>query len=132
MFFKLYLVALLIFLVIDMVWLGLIAKNFYRQHISHLMKASVNWLAAGIFYPLFIIGLVLFVISPAIKNNSYWQAIVFGALFGMIAYAAYDLTNLATLKGWPVLMTIIDISWGAVLSASVSVITYLVFKTIWG
>lgn len=126
MFLKLYLIALPVFLGIDMIWLGLVAKNFYSRQIGFLMKADVNWLAAIIFYLLFIVGLVLFVIFPATEKQSWVHALLFGALFGLISYATYDLTNLATIKNWPLLVTIVDLIWGAVLAASVSIITYFI------
>jgi len=94
------------------------------------MKPDINWFAAIIFYLLFIAGLVTFVISPAIEKHSWVHALLFGALFGLITYATYDLTNLATLKNWPVLVTIVDLIWGTVLSASISVITYLIANKI--
>jgi uncharacterized membrane protein len=128
MFLKIYIIALPIFLAIDMVWLTLVAKNFYARQIGFLMKPDINWMAAIIFYLLFIGGLVIFVIMPALGKNSWIYAILLGALFGLITYATYDLTNLATIKDWPVLITIIDLIWGAVLSGSVSVITYLIVK----
>jgi uncharacterized membrane protein len=109
-----------------MVWLVLVARNFYQKHIGFLMKPDVGWVAAGIFYLLFIAGLVTFVITPAIEKHSWVHAVVFGAFFGLITYATYDLTNLATLKDWPVLVTVVDLIWGMVLSASVSVVTYLI------
>lgn len=130
MFIKLYLIALPVFFAIDMVWLGLVAKNFYRNQIGFLMTPNINWLAAIIFYLLFIVGLVLFVIIPAIEKGSWSYALLFGSLFGLIAYATYDLTNLATLKNWPILVTIVDLAWGAVLAASVSVVTYLIANKI--
>jgi uncharacterized membrane protein len=126
MFVKLYLIALPVFFAIDMVWLVLVARNFYQKHIGFLMKPDVNWVAAGIFYLLFIAGLVAFVITPAVEKHSWVHAVLFGAFFGLITYATYDLTNLATLKDWPVLVTVIDLIWGMVLSASVSVVTYLI------
>jgi uncharacterized membrane protein len=126
MFVKLYLIALPVFFAIDMVWLVLVARNFYQKHIGFLMKPDVGWVAAGIFYLLFIAGLVTFVITPAIEKHSWVHAVVFGAFFGLITYATYDLTNLATLKDWPVLVTVVDLIWGMVLSASVSVVTYLI------
>jgi uncharacterized membrane protein len=126
MFTKLYLIALIIFLAIDMFWLGLVAKNFYSGQIGSLMKSEINWPAAIIFYLLFVVGLVFFVISPAIEKGSWTYALVFGALFGLITYATYDLTNLATLKDWPLLVTIVDLAWGAVLAASVSTTTYFI------
>ena len=130
MFTKLYMIALPVFFVIDMIWLGLVAKNFYQGQIGFLMKANVNWVAAIIFYLLFIVGLVIFVISPAVENNSLKQAILYGALFGLISYATYDLTNLATLKDWPLLVTIVDLIWGTVLGSTVSLISYLIAKKI--
>jgi uncharacterized membrane protein len=126
MFIKMFFIALAVFSLIDMIWLVLVAKNFYRQQIGFLMKPDINWIAAIIFYLLFIAGLVTFVISPAVQKHSWVQALLSGALFGLITYATYDLTNLATLKDWPVLVTIVDLAWGMVLSASVSVVTYLI------
>jgi len=126
MFIKIYAVALTIFFAIDIVWLGFIATKFYRDQIGFLIKSDVNWTAAGIFYLLFILGLVLFVIYPAIEKGSWTHALLFGALFGLITYATYDLTNLATLKDWPILVTIVDLIWGSVLATSVSVATYFI------
>jgi uncharacterized membrane protein len=128
MFIKVYLIALTIFFVIDMVWLGLIAKNFYQKHIGFLMTTNVNWLAAIIFYLLFIAGLVVFVISPALKESSWIKAIELGILFGIITYATYDLTNLATLKNWPLIVTIVDLIWGMTISTIVSVISFFIAK----
>lgn len=126
MFFKLFLIALPVFFAIDIVWLAFVAKKFYNRHLDHLMRADVNWYAAGIFYMIFLCGLVIFVISPALEKRSFLHALVSGALFGLVTYATYDLTNLATLKDWPILVTIVDLIWGMVLSASVSAITYLI------
>jgi uncharacterized membrane protein len=126
MFLKLYFIALPVFFAIDMIWLGLVAKNFYAKQIGFLMKADVNWIAAIIFYLLFVVGLVLFVITPALEKHSWVNAFLFGALFGLIAYATYDLTNLATIKDWPLLVTIVDLIWGMVLAALVSVISYFI------
>ena len=126
MFIKLYAIALPVFFAIDMIWLGLVAKNFYRGQIGFLMKSDINWTAAITFYLLFIVGLVLFVIAPAIEKGSWMYAVLFGALFGFISYATYDLTNLATLKDWPLLVTIVDLAWGAILAATVSTATYFI------
>ena len=126
MFLKLYCIALPIFFAVDMVWLGVAAKNFYAKHIGFLMKANVNWAAAILFYLLFIAGLVVFVVAPAIEQGSWVRALLFGALFGLITYATYDLTNLATIKDWPLVVTVVDLVWGVALAASVSVATYLI------
>ena len=94
------------------------------------MKSDINWTAAIIFYLLFIVGLVLFVIAPALEKHSWRHALLFGALFGLVTYATYDLTNLATLKDWPVLVTLVDLTWGAALAASVSTVTYFIARKI--
>jgi uncharacterized membrane protein len=126
MFIKLYAIALPVFFAIDMVWLGLVAKGFYAKQIGSLLKSDVNWTAAILFYLLFIIGLVVFVIAPAVEKNSLVHAVLFGALFGLVCYATYDLTNLALTKDWPLFVTIVDLAWGAVLASSVSVVTYFI------
>ncbi len=123
---KLYLIALPVFFAIDMAWLGLVAKNFYRQQIGHLLKPDVNWTAAFAFYFLFLAGLVAFVIEPAVAKKSLADALVRGAFFGLVTYATYDLTNLAVAKDWPLALTIVDMAWGAALAASVAAITYAV------
>jgi len=126
MFIKLFLIAFPVFFVIDMVWLVLVAKRFYSKQIGFLMKPDITWYAAIIFYLLFIAGLVTFVITPAVEKHSWTHALLFGAFFGLITYATYDLTNLATMKNWPLLVTVVDLVWGMVVSASVSVIAYLI------
>ena len=126
MFIKLFLIALPVFFAIDMIWLVLVAKNFYQKQIGFLMKPDVNWFAAIMFYLLFIVGLIIFVITPAVEKHSWVHALLFGALFGLITYATYDLTNLATIKDWPLLVTVVDLIWGSILAASVSVITYII------
>lgn len=130
MFIKLYLIALPVFFAIDMVWLWLVAKNFYRSQIGTLMNPDINRIAAIIFYLIFIAGLVTFVIIPAIEKWSLIHTILFGALFGLVCYATYDLTNLAVAKNWPLLVTIVDLAWGAILAASVSTITYVIASKI--
>lgn len=124
MLLKLYLIALPLFFAIDMVWLGVVAKNFYARQIGFLMKGNFNWLAVIILYILLIAGLVVFVISPAVHAHSWKIALGLGAFFGFVTYATYDLTNLATINNWPLPMTIIDILWGTIISAVVSFLTY--------
>ena len=128
MFYKLYAIALPVFFAIDMAWLGLIAKNLYAKQIGGLLMENVNWIAAIIFYLIFIAGLVLFVILPAVEKGSWSHAMLYGALFGFVCYATYDLTNLAVAKDWPIFITIVDLIWGAVLATSVSTITYYIAK----
>ncbi len=126
MFLKLYLVALPFFFILDLVWIGLVARNFYQTQIGFLLKPAVNWPAAILFYLLFIAGIVVFVVTPAIDKQSWIHAIAFGAFFGLVTYATYDLTNLAMTKDWPLAVTIVDLAWGSVLSASVSAATYAI------
>lgn len=126
MFIKLYLISLSVFLAIDMVWLVFIAKNFYAKQIGFLMAKNPNLVAAFIFYLIFIAGLIVFVINPALDKKMWTQALLMGAFFGLVTYATYDLTNLATVKNWPLIITIVDLIWGTVLSATVSVVTYFI------
>lgn len=121
-------VALVIFFAIDMVWLGLIAKNLYSKYLGFIMAPNVKWLAAIIFYLVFIVGLAFFVIEPALAKQSLSYAIFAGLFFGFVTYATYDLTNLATLKDWPLLITIIDLVWGSFLGGAVSTLTYLILR----
>lgn len=126
MFLKLYAVALPVFFAIDMLWLGFVARTFYKNQIGFLMKPDVNWAAAIVFYLLFLVGLVIFVIGPAVEKKDWMHALLAGGLFGLITYATYDLTNLATLKDWPLTVVWVDMLWGTFLASSVSTITYLI------
>ncbi|RJR27888.1 DUF2177 family protein [candidate division WWE3 bacterium] len=117
---KLYFGTLTVFLGIDAVWLAKIAPGFYKANIGHLLAEKPNLAAAGIFYLLNIAGLLFFAVVPALNNNSAKAALISGALYGLFTYATYDLTNLATLKDWPLKVTIVDILWGMTLSALVS------------
>ena len=130
MFIKLFLIALPVFFAIDIIWLGLVAKKFYDQHLGFLMRPDIGWFAAIVFYLLFISGLVTFVITPAVEKQSLMNAVIYGAFFGLVTYSTYDLTNLATLKDWPLIVTVVDLVWGMVLSASISFITYLIANKI--
>lgn len=126
----LYLITLAVFFLIDMVWLGLVAKGFYRKHLGALLGPKVNWAAAMIFYLLFIVGLLVFAIRPALIQAVPLQALWLGALLGLISYATYDLTNLATLKDWPVIVTVVDLVWGTVLGGSVSLLGTLLGRSL--
>ena len=126
-----YLIAFVIFLAIDAIWLGLVAPKFYKSQIGHLMAEKPNFIAAGVFYLLFIVGLVYFAIMPAVDAGSIGKALLAGALFGFMTYATYDLTNLATLKDWPITVTIVDLIWGTFLSTSITLLTYLVYNWLW-
>src|SRR6056297_3370746 len=127
MFLKLYFLALTIFLGLDAVWLGLVAKNFYQRQIGFLMKESINWWAGISFYLMFVVALVFFVIAPAVDSGKMLSAFLLGAFFGFIAYATYDLTNLATIKDWPLLVTFVDMFWGMAVGSLVSGLTYIIY-----
>ncbi len=122
---QLYLVTLAAFFIIDMIWLGLVAKKFYREQLGFIMAPKVNWPAAIVFYLLFIVGIIFFVTYPAILRDSALYAFFSGAFFGLICYATYDLTNLATLKNWPLKVTLVDLCWGSFLSALLGLIGFL-------
>jgi uncharacterized membrane protein len=112
-----YLAAAVTMFIVDIVWLGVIATSFYRDQLGPLMADQINWTAGLAFYALYILGLVIFVIQPAINAGSVKQALAYGLLFGLVAYGTYDLTNLATMKGFPWKLALVDMSWGAVLTA---------------
>ena len=118
-----YLITLAVFFLVDMVWLGVVAKGFYRRHLRSLLSPNINWAAAILFYLLFIVGLLVFVIKPALVGGEPLKALFLGALLGLISYATYDLSNLATLKDWPLVVTVVDLVWGSVLGGSVSFVS---------
>lgn len=126
MFIKLYGIALAVFLAIDMLWLTVLAKDLYAKHLGYLMAKSPNLIAAFIFYLIFIAGLVFFVLEPALGKKTWMQVLTSGLLFGLVTYATYDLTNLATIKNWPLNITIIDLLWGMGISAVTSVLTFFI------
>ncbi|MBK9570815.1 MAG: DUF2177 family protein [Chitinophagaceae bacterium] len=123
-----YALTAIVFFAVDMVWLGFIAKNLYRKYLGGFLSDKVNWAAAFIFYGLFIIGIFYFAILPAFEKNSVSRAILSGVLFGFFTYATYDLTNLATLKDWPLPIVFIDIAWGMLLTGLVSTAGYYIVK----
>lgn len=126
----LYLITLALFFLVDLVWLGVVAKGFYRRHLGALMSPRVNWAAAALFYLLFIVGLVVFAVRPALLAGEPVRALFSGALLGLICYATYDLTNLATLKDWPLVVTVVDLAWGTFLGGSVSFLSALLGRHI--
>lgn len=125
MFVKyLILIALtfVVFLVLDLVWLVKISPKFYKKNIGHLMADKVNYIPAIVFYLAFIVAITIFVIGPAYVGGLGWShALIYGSLFGFITYGTYDLTNFATLKKWPLNVTIADIVWGTFVSTATSI-----------
>jgi uncharacterized membrane protein len=127
-YLKLYALTIPIFFVIDILWLGVIAKGFYRRKLSFILSADVNWAAAVIFYLIYIAGILFFAVRPALANNSWRDAVVLGGLFGFFTYATYDLTNLATIKDWPLAIVVVDILWGVCLCSLVAYLSFMISK----
>lgn len=125
-YLQLYIGTLVAFLAIDFVWLAFVARSFYRKHIGFLLADQPNWAAAVAFYLLFVAGIVVFSVAPALRAGSLKQAVLLGAFYGLVTYATYDLTNHATVKHWPAVVTFVDLCWGASLSAAVSCVGFLV------
>lgn len=109
---KLFLASFITFLFLDAIWLGLIARGFYSKHLSLYLTDNVIWSSALIFYVIFNIGLLIFVILPSIDKNSYTTLVVYSLLYGLVTFATYDLTNHATIKDWPLIVSIVDMSYG--------------------
>lgn len=120
-----YAASLVVFLILDFVWLGWIARGFYRQQLGHLLSPEVRWLPAVIFYLLFVAAVVVFAVLPAVERGSLLRATLWGGFFGMVAYATYDLTNLATLRGFPTIVAVVDMAWGFTLTAIVATVGYV-------
>lgn len=123
-----YALTFAVFLLIDMAWLGFIAKGLYHKYLGGFLSEQVNWTAAIVFYLLFVVGIFIFAIMPSVEKDSVVSAITLGALFGFFTYATYDLTNLATLKNWPLKIVFIDILWGSVLTGIVSTAGFYIVK----
>ena len=111
-----YATVVVVIAALDLLWLGVIAKSIYQDGIGHLLAARPNFIVAAVFYPVFALGIMVFAVAPDGATNSWSKTIVLAALFGFVAYATYDLTNLATLKNWPVALSLLDMAWGSLLS----------------
>lgn len=124
-YIKLYFITFAAFLAIDAVWLALVARTFYRRYLDWLMAANPNWIAAVLFYVLFVVGILVFVVIPGVDEGSLRTTLLRAALFGLIAYVTYDLTNLATVKDWPLTITVVDMLWGTALSTAVAYVGFV-------
>ncbi len=119
-YIKLYLLTVPIFFAVDIIWLGYLARNFYRDNLDFVLAPSVNWTAAIVFYLIYIVGIIIFAVQPGLEKASLNKALMLGALFGFFTYATYDLTNMATIKDWPLKVVLVDIIWGTVLCTIVA------------
>lgn len=125
---KNFLITMVVFLAIDMVWLLVISKNLYAKHLGYIMTDQVKLVAAFIFYIIFVIGIIYFVINPALIKESWQYALLAGMFFGLITYGTYDLTSLAVVKDWPIFITIVDLIWGTFLSGTTALVSYLLIR----
>ena len=123
-----FLVAALVFAGIDLVWLGVIAKKFYRQQMGKLFASKIVAAPAILFYAMYIFGVLFFALNPALEESSIQTALINGGLFGLIAYATYDLTNWATTENWPPKLAVVDMLWGAILTATTTTVVFLIFN----
>ena len=117
---KLYLLTLPVFAAVDLLWIGVLARDLYKENLGHLLSPTVNWAAAAAFYLLYIGGILLFAVRPGLEEGSVARAALWGALFGFFTYMTYELTNAATLPNWPLKVIVLDTLWGVVLCATVA------------
>lgn len=123
-YIKLYLITVPFFFAVDLIWLGLVARNFYQKHLGFILSPEVKWAAAITFYLIYIAGIIFFAVIPALERDSMATALIWGGLFGFFTYATYDLTNMALIKGWPLRVVVVDIAWGVVLCAIVAALSF--------
>jgi uncharacterized membrane protein len=123
-----YFATLVAFVGVDLVWLGLIAKNFYRREMGELLAVPFNMPAAAAFYLLYPLGVVLFAIQPAFASSSWTTALLLGVALGAFAYGTYDLTSLATIRNWSAKLAVVDMAWGAVLTGVAAAVGYLMAR----
>jgi uncharacterized membrane protein len=127
-YLKLYALTVPVFFIIDLFWLGVVARGFYQKNLKYILSPNVNWTAAIIFYLMYIAGILIFAVLPGVAKDSVRHAALWGALFGFFTYATYDLTNLALLKDWPLNIVVVDILWGVVLCTVVATLSFYIAK----
>lgn len=125
-----YFATAIVFLGIDAVWIGIVAKGFYRTHIGSLLADSPNLGAAAGFYAVYVVGVVFLAILPALREQSWSHALIAGGVLGLVAYGTYDVTNFATLKGWSLQVVVVDIVWGTALTAVSALVGYFAAKAV--
>ena len=127
-YIKLYALTVQVFFIFDLIWLGVLAKGFYQKNLNALLSPKVNWPAAISFYLIFIAGILIFAVIPAVVKDSWRHAVLWGALFGFFTYMTYEFTNLALLKNWPLNIVFVDILWGVVLCTAVATISFFIAR----
>ena len=123
-----YAVALGVLAVIDALWLGVVAREFYKSQLGTMLQDKPIWSVAILFYLVHAAGIAIFAVPPSLTAGTWPSALLYGALFGFCVYGAYDLTNLATLRGWPWAVSVVDLAWGTVATAIATVIAFMVVK----
>ena len=124
-----YVSTAFVFLAADFIWLGFIARSFYRDNLEGMLLEKPLMDVAGLFYGLYVVGIVIFGVMAGLRDDSWRSAAIYGALFGLFAYATYDLTNLATLKNWPMIVSVVDMAWGAFVTALAATGGYLAVRS---
>jgi len=125
-----YIATLVPLVILDSLWILVIAKKFYATHMGFLFSKTINLIPIAVFYPIYTLGVLLLSVIPAVSSGSWVEALWRGALLGLVTYAAYDLTNQATIGGWPTVMTIVDIGWGIAVTALTSLAAYFIITAI--
>lgn len=125
-----YLAALVTLAILDALWLGVVAREFYKARLGQLLLEQPLWWAAILFYLIHAAGVAVFAVPPAVAAGTWTAAVLYGALFGFCVYAAYDLTNLATLRGWPLAVSLIDLAWGAAVTAAATLVAFLAVRAV--
>lgn len=129
-FLKLYGVGVVVCFGLDLVWLGLVAKQFYQKYIGHLMRPDIQWAPGVLFYLIYVAALIVFVVEPSLQKQSLARAVGLGAFFGLAAYAAFDLTSLALLKDFPLAGAVVDLAWGTTVTAAVSGASFAIARAL--
>lgn len=127
-----YLVTAVVFLIIDYLWLGIVMKDYFQSQLSHLMAENVNLSIAALFYLFYAAGIVFLCVNPALESENWTKALINGAILGFLAYGTYDITNMATLRDWPIMMSVIDVTWGTTLTGLASISGYFAVKVYLG
>ena len=124
-----YVASVTVFLILDFIWLSAATSTFYRPQLGDLLSERPSLAVAAVFYLVYVVGVVVFAVTPAYAARSWLMALGLGALLGLVAYGTYDATNLATIKGWPVVVSVVDLAWGVVVTATASLAGFVALRT---